>query len=229
MVLKFFRAQDNERLERIELKIQQMLEHDRHEFDLAMSALMGDTAAASVNDELRATDRMVNELEREIRRELLVHASVFGGIETPAVLVYMSIVKDIERIGDYAKNLVDLALDGANFSELPDSTEWRGLQTDISQYIADTTEAFRTREPQSSRQLLSRGDRLLDGFDDAVSAMVRGDDTAPQPVARALAHRYLKRVVAHLMNLLSAVVMPLDRLDYFDEDPEDRGKKKKKV
>jgi hypothetical protein len=30
-------------------------------------------------------------------------------------------------------------------------------------------------------------------------------------------------VVAHLMNVLSAVIMPLDQLDYFDEDPEDRG------
>jgi phosphate uptake regulator len=223
MVLRFFRAQDGERLERIEAKIQQMLVHDRHEFDLAMAALLGDSEAAGVNDELRATDRLVNELEREIRRELLVHASVFGGIETPAVLVYMSIVKDIERIGDYAKNLVDLALDGANFGELADADEWRRLQSDISVYIADTASAFRRREEQPSRQLMSRGDRLLDTFDDAVSALVRGDDAGAQPVARALAHRYLKRVVAHLMNLLSAVVMPLDRLDYFDEDPEDRG------
>jgi hypothetical protein len=51
---------------------------------------------------------------------------------------------------------------------------------------------------------------------------VRGEDTGPMGVARALAHRYLKRIVAHVMNILSAVVMPLDRLDYFDEDPEDR-------
>ncbi|MCA1791462.1 MAG: hypothetical protein LC667_16935 [Thioalkalivibrio sp.] len=29
--------------------------------------------------------------------------------------------------------------------------------------------------------------------------------------------------VAHLMNLLSAVTMPLHQLDYFDEDPEDRA------
>jgi hypothetical protein len=45
---------------------------------------------------------------------------------------------------------------------------------------------------------------------------------SPPPVARALLHRYVKRVVAHLMNVLSAVVMPVDRLDCFDEDPEDR-------
>jgi hypothetical protein len=45
---------------------------------------------------------------------------------------------------------------------------------------------------------------------------------SPPPVVRALFHRNVKRVVAHLMNVLSAVVMPVDRLDYFDEDPEDR-------
>jgi phosphate uptake regulator len=222
MVLRFFKAQDNERLERIEAKIQQMLEHDRHEFDLAMTALLGDAAAEGVNDGVRSTDRKVNELEREIRRDLLVHASVFGGIDTPAVLVYMSIVKDIERIGDYAKNIVDLALDGANFGELPDADEWRQLQGEVSRFIMEAGGAFKTREPQASRRLLSQGDRLLDVFDDAVSTLVRDSDTQPQAVARALAHRYLKRVVAHLMNVLSAVVMPLDRLDYFDEDPEDR-------
>lgn len=224
MVLSFFKTPDGERLERIEAKIQQMLVHDRHEFDLAMAALLGDAPAASVNQELRATDRQVNELEREIRRELLVHASVFGGIDTPAVLVYMSVVKDIERIGDYAKNLVDLALDGANFGEVEDSADWRRLQTEVSQYIADCAATFQSRDPRTSRQLLNHGDRLLDVFDDGVSALVNGSDAGAQPVARALAHRYLKRVVAHLMNLLSAVVMPLDRLDYFDEDPEDRGK-----
>jgi phosphate uptake regulator len=224
MVLKFFKAQDGERLERIEAKIQAMLEHDRREFDLAMSALLGDAAATSVNDELRATDRKVNELEREIRRELLVHASVFGGIDTPVVLVYMSIVKDIERIGDYAKNLVDLALDGANFGEVPDAAEWRRLHGEIASYISDSGKAFKARDPERSRQLMTHGDRLLDVFDDSVSGLVRGDDADVQAVARALAHRYLKRVVAHLMNVLSAVVMPLDRLDYFDEDPEDRSR-----
>ena len=66
------------------------------------------------------------------------------------------------------------------------------------------------------------GDRLLDHFDERVSALLKEDPPSAQAVARALAHRYLKRVVAHLMNVLSAVIMPLDRLDYYDEDPEDR-------
>jgi phosphate uptake regulator len=164
----------------------------------------------------------VNELEREIRRELLVHSSVFGGIDTPAILVYMSIVKDIERVGDYAKNLLDLALDGADLSTVPDAAEWQRLRGEVAQYIADAGDAFRSRDAQKSRRLMTRGDRLLDGFDEGVSSLVRQDEPGTQAVARALTHRYLKRVIAHLMNVLSAVVMPLDKLDYFDEDPEDR-------
>lgn len=222
MVLKFLRGQDREWLDRIETKVQRMIEHDRYQFDLAMSALMGDVVAADVNDDLRSTDQKVNQLEREIRRELAVHASVFGEMQTPAVLVYMSIVKDMERVGDYAKNLLDLAIDGATFADVDDAAEWRRLATEISRYITDAGDAFLARDGERVRQLLTRGSDLLDVFDDGVTALVRGDDTGPQAVARALAFRYLKRVVAHLMNLLSAVIMPLHSIDFFYEDPEDR-------
>jgi phosphate uptake regulator len=210
-------------LDRIEAKVQEMLRHDRHEFDLAMSALMGDRVAADVNNDLRSTDQKVNRLEREIRRELLVHASVFKGTDLPTVLVYMSIVKDIERVGDYAKNLLDLALDGANFGELENAADWRRLWTEISQYIADAGTAFRERNVVQGRRLTAQGDALLDRFDDRVSMLVKEENPHQQVAARALAYRYLKRVVAHLMNMLSAVTMPIDQLDYFDEDPEDRG------
>jgi phosphate uptake regulator len=222
MVLKFLRGQDRARLDRVEAKVQQMIAYDRHEFELAMSALLGDVVAADVNDELRSTDQKVNQLEREIRRELAVHASVYGGIHTPAVLLYMSIVKDIERVGDYAKNLLDLALDGADFSRIPTAERWRELAAEIARYIVESGETFRTRDEARARRLLTRGGELLDVFDERVTALVRGPDVEPQAVARALAHRYLKRVVAHLMNLLSAVTMPLDSIDFFYEDPEDR-------
>lgn len=222
MVFKFLWGERSERLDSIESKIQTMLAHDRHEFGLAMSALQGEVRAEEVNAELRATDKKVNQLEREIRRELVVHSSVFGGIESPAVLIYMSVVKDIERVGDYAKNLLDLARDGADLTKAPDAEQWRRLTEEISSYMTDAGRAFQARDERQSRVLRQQGDRLLNLFDEGVSDLVRREDPGAQAVARALTHRYLKRIVAHLMNLLSAVIMPMDRLDYFDEDPEDR-------
>lgn len=223
MFFRLFRSESSSRLSEISDRMKRMLANDRREFDLAMSALLGDVPWDEVNQEVRSLDREVNRLEREIRRHLLVHASVYGAIETPAVLVYMSIVKDVERIGDYAKNLLDLARDGADFSRVETAETWRSVWwKEVSALLGDAAEAFEGWDGDRSRGLLSRGDRLLKECDQRVSAIVRGEDTGQQPVARALALRYLKRVVAHVMNLLTAVVMPLDQLDYFDEDPEDR-------
>lgn len=222
MPFGFLRDDGSDRLDRIEATLQRMFGDDRHAFDLAMSTLLGGAAPHSVGAELRATDHRVNEAEREIRRELVVHASVHGAIDTPAILIYMSIVKDVERIGDYAKNLYDLAADGARLEAAPDAEALTGLQFDISRLISEAGDVFGARDTDRAREVLMHGDQLLDDFDARVSQLVRGEDQGPEAVARALAYRYLKRIVAHLMNVLSAVVVPIDRLDYFDEDPEDR-------
>ena len=222
MVLKFLRGEEEGRLDRIESTLQHMLVDDAHAFELATSTLFDGVSPHDVGRELRATDHRVNEAEREIRRDLVVHASVHGGIDAPAVLVYMSIVKDIERVGDYAKNVFDIAADGGRLDGVPDLPQLRELRDRVADMIVHAGGAFGERDAEEARRLLTEGDALLDRFDDRVSALVRGDDQGPQAVARALLHRYLKRIVAHLMNVLSSVVMPIDRIDYFDEDPEDR-------
>ncbi len=209
-----------DRLDAIEAIIQRMLADDRVVFDLAMSILLDGVDISGVKKEIKKTDRQVNRAEREIRRDLVVHASVAGAIDTPAILIYMSIVKDIERVGDYGKNLRDLGRDGVELSAFP---AWHDLRAEVSQMITDTAEVFGARDEERATQLLIRGDELLTEFDQAVSALVRGEDDQPHPVGRALALRYLKRIVAHLTNVLSAVVMPIDQLDYFDEDALDRG------
>jgi len=223
MPYQFLFGADRGMLSRIEGLVREMFQHDRREFELAMSALLGDLPADVVGRDIRELDRKVNALEREIRRALVVHASVHAHVDTPSLLIYMSIVKDVERLGDYAKNLVDLARDGARFDTLDDAAEWRQLVASLLTLIDRVGEAFLSQGDEDARVLLAPANQLLQRFNLHVSALVRGDDTGPQPVARALAYRYLKRVVAHLLNVLSAVVMPIDKLDFFDEDPDDRA------
>ncbi len=223
MVFSFRREGDAERLDRIEATLQQMITDDLHAFDLAMSALLGERSPHEIGAELRATDHGVNAAERDIRRELVVHASVLGAIDTPAILIYMSIVKDIERIGDYAKNLFDLAVDGVDLSTGMHTGEITSLATEVPDFLRAAADIFEQRDEERAKTHLRSGDALLDRFDARVSELVKEEHPDHQAVAVALAHRYLKRIVAHGMNVLSAVVMPVDRLDYFDEDPEDRS------
>jgi phosphate uptake regulator len=118
--------------------------------------------------------------------------------------------------------LLDLARDGANLGRHP---AWRDTFDAVATFIQETHATFAKRDVDRAREMLISGDVMLDMFDDGVSELVSGTDQHADAVARALAYRYLKRIVAHLMNVLSSVVMPLDQLDYFDEDPEDRDKK----
>jgi len=218
VVFRLFKSGGEEQLELIERQIQQMLANDRHSFDLAVSALLGGADPEVVGPDLLETDREVNELEREIRRELVVHASVHESVDVPAILAYMSVVKDIERIGDYAKNIFDLAALDVDLSEAPDREALHVLARRASQLITTAGEVFHARDRDAAEALISERDPLLYDFDDLVADLVGSDQVAREAVPRALFYRHLKRVVAHLMNLLSAVVMPLDQIDYFDED-----------
>ena len=97
MVLKFFRGGGADGLEHAQSKLLEMLADDRHSFDVATSALLTGADPTVVGPDLSRTDQRVNEAEREIRRGLVVHASVHGVSQVAAILTYMSVVKDVER------------------------------------------------------------------------------------------------------------------------------------
>ena len=64
-------------------------------------------------------DREVNKLQRTIRKKVVAHMSVAGNrTDVPYCLLLMSLVKDVERLGDYAKNLSEVI--DLRHSVLPD-------------------------------------------------------------------------------------------------------------
>jgi hypothetical protein len=65
-------------------------------------------------------------------------------------------------------------------------------------------------------------DEVLDEYDECLLAQLRSDGPTQDAVARALLCRYLKRITAHLMNVITSLVMPIERLDYYDEKKSDR-------
>jgi phosphate uptake regulator len=221
MVMSFFRKPDESGLAHIDAQVQRMIIDARHTFDLAMNALTGGPVA-TVADEVRRTDRQINLTEIKIRRELVVHASVHGGVDTPEVLVFMNMVKDLERIGDYNKNIFDLADDGVSMAEAPDLDLLIDYRDELSSRIALMGELLTTRDEDRARAYIVRGDELRREFDGRIQALLHSTETAMVAVPRALLYRFLKRVTAHSLNVVSGVVMPVDRLDYFDEDEDTR-------
>jgi len=218
--MSFFRS-DEGGISQIESQVQRMIADARHTFDLAMNAVTGG-AVETVADEVRRTDRQINVTEIEIRRELLVHISVHGTADAGEMLVFMNMIKDLERIGDYNKNIFDLALEGVSFSGAEDLEQILGFRDELSSRIVLMGEILDTRDEDRARAYIERGDQLRREFDGLVNELVHATAPALVAVPRALLYRFLKRVAAHCANVVTAVVMPVDRLDYFDEDDDTR-------
>jgi Na+/phosphate symporter len=87
----------------------EMLEADREMF-LAASSSLRENDDARIEIDIYAKDQLINAYEREVRRKVLTHLALSSSQSIAAGLALVSIVVDIERIGDLTKNIVDLAL-----------------------------------------------------------------------------------------------------------------------
>jgi phosphate uptake regulator len=224
VVIEFFRGGADSQLEEIESTILEMLLDCRHTFDLAINALVSGTDPNAVGAQISKTDRGVNKAERRVRKALVVHASVRGAdADIPLVLSSMSIVKDAERIGDYAKNIWDIAAAGIDLSAADDHDELVAHRDRTSALLGETARIFRERDPEAAHELIQAADEVQNGYDAAIESLLTGEGFgSSDAVARALLYRYLKRITAHAMNVLTSLVMPVHRLDFYDEKKADR-------
>ncbi len=221
MVMEFFRGGAGNELDAIEASIVGMLRDGNDVFTTATDALFGGGKSKATKREVRATDKGINEAQQDVRRSLLIHASVSAD-KLPLVLQYASVVKDAERVGDYSKNLYDLVKFGANFEGAADEKELRAYRDKVSQLITDAADVFEAKNTVEAQHLLNKADGFLDEYDTRVRAAFNWSGETSDAVARALYFRFLKRTTAHIMNVLTSLVQPLDRLDSYDEAKEDR-------
>lgn len=221
MVFEFFRGGSHDAISDVQSLIVEMLEEGHDVFETASDALFGGGKSKDTKREVRSGDREINEMQAEVRRTLMLQASV-NPADLPVVLQYASIVKDAERVGDYAKNIYDLVKYGQDFDAAADRDELIGYRDNVARLILEAAEVFGTTDEGRAQELLDKADIFLDEYDRNVKAQVLSEAPTSDAVARALYFRFLKRMTAHVMNVLTALVQPLDRLDYYDEAKEDR-------
>ncbi|MEN8114913.1 MAG: PhoU domain-containing protein [Actinomycetota bacterium] len=221
MVFEFFKGGDST-IDTVEATLVQMVRDGQEVFDTAMEALFGGGKSKETKREIKTTDKGINVAQRDVRRELMIHASLHDKIDLPLVLAYMSTVKDVERIGDYSKNFYDLVKYGADFEGAPDHDELAAYRDRVSSLLDEAADTFEARDAERARELIAKADDFLDEHDAHVKAAYQWQGDPADAVSRALYYRFLKRITAHVMNFLTSLVLPVDRLDYYDEAKDDR-------
>jgi phosphate uptake regulator len=210
---------DADQLESIEQQLLEMLESCQDAFRLATGSLFGEGDVVANGEAVLSLDKDINRLERAIRRELLIHGTVRGAeVDLGLMLTYMSLAKDVERIGDKCKDIMELAQMGATFTDSDDAAELLEHRKHVAELINQTRDAFAEQDTERVHELMPAIAEDEDHYDRHVAQFVMSDLPSRDAAPRALFYRYIKRISGHLANILSSVVMPVDRLDFYNPE-----------
>lgn len=174
----------------------------------------------AARSKLYELDIEVNRLERRIRKQLVTHLVISRtGADVPYALLLMSLVKDVERLGDYAKNLAEIS--DIRSTPLPEDDlggELRQIRGDVEALFTAALQVFQRSDRERAIELVRQGKGLMQRCDRLITSISRSSYDANTATAMVLGARYYKRIGGHILNVLSSVIMPLHKVDFFDED-----------
>jgi phosphate uptake regulator len=220
MVMSFFRKSESG-LEHVSHQTISMLGDARHSFDLASAAVLGGADPAAVSADIEATDRRINEAEQQLRSELVVHVAVRGSGDIGLVLGYTLLLKKIERIGDQAKNIFELATEGVSLVGASDIEEFVTRREQISLMYAEAAELLVSQDEDAAREFVARSRELNDQCGAKVREYMQSEEPGSWAVPRAILYRYWKRIVANLAGIVTSAIEPLQTIDYLDDGQTD--------
>ena len=196
----------------------EMLEIVREMFNSSTNSLRGpDKQEYPLN--IYEMDKKINHFERDVRRKIMTHLTVNPQQDLSSGLVLVSVVIDIERMGDYTKNIYDLAV---QYPEKLSTGKYEGtiskMEEDVRNFLNQTIDAFKNQDVELGRKLMDEYKTEISSVsNEIVNQVVASKDSelsAGQASALCLYLRYLKRISAHSRNLVSSIVNPFERIGY---------------
>lgn len=188
--------------------------------EAGMAFFSADPLDADLETAIRKRDIKVNKLQRKIRREVVAHLSLDPTrSDVPYCLLVMSLVKDVERLGDYAKNLAGIR--SLHPDPLPDDeivAELDGIRDWIAGDYERLWDVFESHDAERAGEMIVKGRNITRRLDAMIDETVEAGYSGRTTAVLVLGMRFYKRIVAHLVNILTGVVQPLHKLDYYDED-----------
>ena len=176
------------------------------------------------NDEtirmLKKRDVEINTFQRDVRKKVVTHYAISQDIDDlPNGLVLLNMVVDVERLGDYTKNILDLALNHPNIIKSEEfSEDLYHVEQEVISRFGKTIEAIHTQDANVARSMMvSYKETLTSVSDDIVNGCISGEITLgdeSKTVSLALYARYLKRIGAHLKNITTVLINPFDAVGY---------------
>jgi phosphate uptake regulator len=195
-----------------------MLEDAKEMFSDVCANLLSEKAVDGLEDKIYSVDKNINLFEKDIRKRIIAHLSIQPSVDVPMSLLMMSVVKDAERLGDYAKNIfqarrilnrpIDREAFVAYFSD---------IDKKITQMFADTKKAFIESDEEVAKGIWETERHIVKKCDSIIEDIAKSSLKTDEAVAFTLVARFFKRTAAHLTNIATSVILPISELDFYDE------------
>lgn len=200
----------------ITLEFMEMLEHTRTMSQRVHPHLFDQELNPIDSKEVYDLDVKVNKLERSIRKRIINHLNLSND-KVSYCLLMMSIIKDAERMGDYLKNIYEVrALTGAYIPPSHFRAELESVIALVVETLNATPDIIAHEDVEGATKHLQAGRSSAQKCDKLLSELAQSDLSAAEVTSMVLLTRFHKRLGAHLLNILSSVVMPLHKLDFYD-------------
>jgi phosphate uptake regulator len=214
----------------------EMLDITRDMFLKAKFSLR-ETDTNQLDGSIYKQDKRINKFEREVRKDVLQHLTITGREGLPSGLTLVSIISDIERVGDYIKNMVELAENHRKRLHAGNNEEnLRRVEDAVEDAFVRVRAVLETSDEEAAVAFIENYIWLNPLCDKIVREFIQEMDQSVPPgdaVALALYFRYLKRIHSHLRNVATSVYRPfhkigfvskkVKRLAYKEETPLDQS------
>jgi phosphate uptake regulator len=169
---------------------------------------------------IKQRDTDINKYQRDIRKKVVTYYSISKDVTNlDSGLVLINMVVDIERIGDYTKNILDLAKHHPKkFVSEKISDDLRVVEKAVIERFGNTIKAVEEMDEEVARELIKSYRSDLGKLSDSlVASSISGKlqiGVEHKASSMVLYARYLKRIGAHLKNITSVVVNPFESIGY---------------
>ena len=216
-LLHFWKGKDF--LSQVLEEFKNMLDDAQIMFQSVCRKLIDNQEEPGLKDKIYDIDKKVNNLQRDIRKRVVEHLSLQPSVDVPTCLLLMSVVKDAERLGDYAKNLFEITqllekpLNKEKYTDL-----FGRIEQEILELFEETKKAFIDSDETKAALSWNYKTKIAKRCDQIIKDLAESKLPVNEAVTFTLMARYFKRLTAHLTNIATSVILPLTDLDYFDEE-----------
>ena len=171
-------------------------------------------------------DKKVNKYQREVRKEVLQYLSVAGVERLASGLNLINIIIDLERIGDYTKNIVEMAenhqakLDAGNREE-----DLIRIETALEEAFNRLRFVLENSDEEAAKAMIKDYIWINPLCDKHVRGFIQEEDESlsrRSTVVLALYFRYLKRIHSHLRNIATTVYRPFHKTGFIPKKAKDQ-------